>query len=85
MWSIDPYAPATSESPAEALERYVSIIRRIGIDRVVLSSDGGGTERPPHIDLLESGLRRYASAGVTFDELDVLVRQNPRRLVPLDR
>ncbi len=60
----------------------VELIRHVGLDRVVLTSDGGQAGTPPPAEILTWALERYLDAGFTDAELDALVRVNPRRLLP---
>jgi Family of unknown function (DUF6282) len=67
---------------AERVGRNVELIRRAGTDRIVLSSDGGMVNAPSPAEILKWGLRTYAEAGFTMDELRTMCQVNPRLLVP---
>jgi hypothetical protein len=62
---------------------YARIIREVGVEHCVLSSDLGQAGNPLHPDGLEqifAGLRR---AGLAADDIDRLVKTNPARLLGL--
>jgi Family of unknown function (DUF6282) len=57
------------------------LVRAVGPNRTVLSSDGGiaGTLNPPQ--LLAWGCSQLLSEGIDEKEIDVIVRKNPRALI----
>jgi hypothetical protein len=57
------------------------LIRRAGVARCVLSSDGGSAGSPPPAEILAWGCSRLAEEGFTTAELSALVRTNSARLV----
>ena len=59
----------------------IEVIRRYGAERCVVSSDGGIVGAPPPRDLLAAGCSMLLEGGLTERELDLLIRENPRRLV----
>jgi hypothetical protein len=64
------------------MTRNAQFIRQVGIDRVLVSSDGGMAGSPPPAEILRWALDRYAERGFSASELRVLVQENPRRLLP---
>ncbi len=78
---IHPTGPLAATN---GIARNVELIRHVGVDRVVVCSDGGQAGTPPPADILAWALRQYSDAGLSDAELDALVRTNPRRLVPTD-
>jgi hypothetical protein len=69
------------DASAARLARNVELMRRVGVDRVVLSSDGGMAGSPPPAEILAWALGEYAAAGFSLDELRMVTHENPRRLV----
>jgi hypothetical protein len=67
---------------AAGVARNVELIRRVGVDRVVLSSDGGMAGAPAPAETLRWALSQFADAGFSTAELRTLVAENPRRLLP---
>jgi hypothetical protein len=57
------------------------LIRRAGVARCVLSSDGGSAGSPAAAEIMAWGCSRLAEQGFTTTELAALVRTNPARLV----
>lgn len=76
-----PNGPAGAASDA-AVERIVHALRVVGVERSVLSSDGGMVDGPMPPVILAWGLAELARRGFTLDQLRILVHENPRRLVP---
>jgi Family of unknown function (DUF6282) len=70
-----------AERSAAGVARNCALIRRLGVDRVVLSSDGGMAGSPPPAEILAWALGQYADAGFTLEELRTLTHTNPRALV----
>ena len=67
-----------------AIEDYTSAILEIGADRFVMSSDLGQADTPLHADGLRAYVRAMRGAGITQDQIDVMARHNPARLLGLD-
>jgi hypothetical protein len=76
-----PNGPAGAASDT-AVERVVHALRLVGVERSVLSSDGGMVDGPMPPVILAWGLAELARRAFTLDELRTLVHENPRRLVP---
>jgi hypothetical protein len=69
-------------APERAAEVALTI-RRIGPERSFVSSDSGLPNRPNHTDALVIAIRALRAAGFTEDELSLLFRDNPARLIGL--
>lgn len=65
----------------DGVARNTGFIRRAGVERCLVSSDGGVAGAPPPHELLGWALEQYVGAGFTIDELRVLVQHNPRLLL----
>ncbi|HKA04255.1 MAG TPA: DUF6282 family protein, partial [Acidimicrobiales bacterium] len=76
-----PDGPAGAGSGA-ALDRIVYALRLVGVERSVMSSDGGMIDGPLPPVILAWGLAELTRRGFTLDDLRTLVHENPRRLVP---
>ncbi len=81
-YPIHPEGPGGAGAAEPGIRRNVELIRHVGVDRAVVCSDGGKIDAPPPPRILEWALTAYADAGIGPDEIDTLVRVNPRRLVP---
>jgi Family of unknown function (DUF6282) len=81
-YGIHPEGLGAGRSQA-ALEHNVEFIRRLGLERVVLASDGGMIGAPAPATILAWALDEYEARGFTLDELRTLTHENPRRLVPV--
>jgi hypothetical protein len=66
------------------VSEYASAIRVLGAQNCVLSSDLGQAENPIHPMGLKTFIAQLMAAGVTRDEIDLMVRRNPARLLDLE-
>lgn len=76
--------PTWEGSFEEKLSTYVDAIREIGPAHVVISSDLGQSMNPLHTDGLAVFLGHLAKAGFSQDEIRLMSRSNPARLLGLD-
>ena len=65
-------------------KEYAAIMRQIGFDRVIVSSDLGQRGNPLHPDGLEQIFAGLRQAGLTVAEIEQMAKQNPARLLGLD-
>jgi hypothetical protein len=65
------------------LRQYAEIIREIGADRVILSSDLGQADTPLHPDGLAAAMEGLHKLGTSIAELDRITKTNPARLLQL--
>lgn len=63
---------------------YPDAIREVGAEHFVLSSDLGQAENPIHPMDYKVFVMELMQAGVTADEIDLMARKNPARLLGLD-
>ena len=69
---------------SQSLDSYVSAIREIGAEHFLMSSDLGQATSPSHVDGLRAYVTAFRAAGITYDEIDVMLRRNPARLLGLE-
>lgn len=67
----------------EQIREHVEAIRRIGVDRFVLSSDRGQAKGPTHPDGIVIAAKALMSHGITEAEVIRMVKDNPARLLGL--
>lgn len=67
-----------------AFKDYAVVMRQIGFDRVIVSSDLGQRGNPLHPDGLEQIFAGLRQAGLTVAEIERMAKQNPARLLGLD-
>jgi hypothetical protein len=70
------WAYARVEDVAEA-------IRRLGAGNCILTSDGGQVDNPLPAEGLRIFARSLLDAGVQAEEIDIMIRRNPARLLGL--
>ena len=68
----------------QTLEAYVSAIQEIGAEHFVMSSDLGQATSPSHVDGLRAYVAALRGAGVSDDQIDLMLRRNPARLLGLE-
>lgn len=81
-----PPAPGTAgaAAPSVPLERAVAVIRALGPEQVVLSSDFGQAINRPPPDGLQAFLAALLEAGIPAADLATMVQRNPARLLGLE-
>ena len=68
----------------QTIDFYVSAIREIGAEHFVMSSDLGQATSPSHVEGLRSYITAFRNAGLTDDQIDLMLRRNPARLLGLE-
>ena len=71
-------------SGGRTIDDYVSAIRALGAEAFFLSSDLGQAGNPLHAEGMRAYIRALREAGISEDEIDVMARRNPARLLGLD-
>ena len=72
------------QTKSVSFQDYASVMRQIGFDRVILSSDLGQRGNPLHPDGLEQIFAGLRAAGLSVAEIERIAKQNPARLLGLD-
>jgi Family of unknown function (DUF6282) len=80
-YGIHPEGLGAGRSEA-GLTRNANVMREVGLERVVLASDGGMAGSPSPASILGWALDEYEARGFTLDELRLITHENPRKLVP---
>ena len=68
----------------QSIENYANVIREIGAEHFLISSDFGQAVNPPHAEGLRGFIRALLDGGVTQAQIDLMARTNPARLLGLD-
>ena len=63
---------------------YVRAIREVGAEHFVITSDFGQRGNPTHVEGLRAFIAALLAEGVSGEEVDVMARHNPARLLGLD-
>jgi len=66
-----------------SLEEFTAQIRAVGPRNVILSTDLGQAGNPVHTDGLLNAVVRLLGAGISQPEMDLMIRENPARLLNL--
>lgn len=72
----------TSKGPS--VDIFATQIRALGAERCVVTTDCGQIGAPPPSEGLRMAIAALLSRGLTRDEVDLLVRRNPARLLGLE-
>jgi hypothetical protein len=68
----------------EALAQYVADIKELGPEHVVLSTDLGQPNNPSHTEGLKQFVAKALAAGLTQQELDLMLKRNPAAFLGLE-
>ncbi len=90
VWLAHYVAPTTANvrfpgpsRPPLPLECCVEAIRAVGAEHIVLASDFGQQGNPPPPDGLHAFAAELHQAGISAQQLDLMLRRNPARLLEL--
>lgn len=70
-------------SKSTGFKQYAEAMRQVGWERVILSSDFGQAGNPLHPDGLEQVFGGLRAEGVTVDQINRIVKNNPAQLLGL--
>jgi predicted metal-dependent TIM-barrel fold hydrolase len=65
-------------------EYLVEMIRRVGAERTTIGSDLGQKGNPYPVEGLKSCIRDLLDLGIKDEEIDLVLRKNPAKLIGLD-
>ncbi len=68
----------------QTVDTYVSAIQEIVAEHFLMSSDIGQATSPSHVDGLRAYVAAFRNAGLTDDQIDLMLRHNPARLLGLE-
>ena len=66
-------------------ERAASIVRQVGAEGFVISSDSGALVLPPPIEAFREFILMFVSSGISPEEIRVMTADNPARLFKIGR
>ena len=69
---------------SHSIQEYVQVIREVGAEHFLISSDFGQEGNPTHTDGLRAFIRALQGEGLSDEEVDLMARRNPARLLGLD-
>ncbi len=67
-----------------AVSRLIDNVRSVGVEHSVVTSDFGQWQNPPPAEGLRMAIAALLDGGVTADEVETLVKHNPRTALGLD-
>ena len=67
-----------------SIQDYTNAIRAVGAEYFLISSDLGQEGNPTHPEGLRAYIRTLREAGITDEEIDIMARRNPARLLGLE-
>ena len=66
------------------LDEYAKLMKALGPEHCIMSSDLGNAVNPVHPAGIKSYIAGLLEAGITQQEIDVMLRRNPARLLDLE-
>ncbi len=66
------------------IKDFVDVIRKAGAERCVLATDMGQVFNPSPVEGLRNFILAMMNQGITRDEIDLMVRKNPAKLLDLN-
>ena len=67
-----------------SIGEYAEVIREVGAEHYLISSDFGQEGNPTHVEGLRAFIRALQGEGISDGEVDLMARRNPARLLGLD-
>ena len=69
---------------AATIDDFIAAIEAVGVENVILATDGGSLLNPPAIEMFESFVRDMLEAGVPSEDISTMIETNPKRLYEID-
>lgn len=69
---------------AATVDDFVSAVDAVGPENAVMATDGGATANPPAMEQFKRFIADMLEAGVPEDDVETMVKDNPRRIFDLD-
>lgn len=69
---------------AATIEDFVAAVEAVGPENAVMATDGGATANPPAIEQFKRFVGDMLEADVSEDDVETMIRSNPRRIFDLD-
>jgi hypothetical protein len=82
--------PPPGQAPPAAPQRritvaeYARVIRLIGAEHFLISSDMGQMKNPPHVQAMRSFILALKKEGLSDEQIDLVARKNPAKLLGLE-
>jgi hypothetical protein len=73
-----------SAQPKVTVAEYARVIKLIGAEHVLISSDMGQMQNPPHPQAMRQFILDLKKQGISDGQIDLVARKNPARLLGLD-
>jgi hypothetical protein len=70
--------------PAASIEDFVETVEAVGPEHIVMATDGGATENPTAMEMFEAFVAEMLDAGVPANNIEMMIKTNPRKLLDLD-
>lgn len=69
---------------AATIEDYIDAIDAVGVENAIMATDGGATVNPPAMEMFTSFIHDMLDAGVSEDEIEVMIKENPRDVLSIE-
>lgn len=69
---------------AATIDDFIAAKDAVGVENVIMATDGGSLLNPPAMQMLETFIREMLQEGVPQDEIQQMVEVNPKRLYDIE-
>lgn len=76
--------PAATGGRQINVREYARVINLVGAEHFLISSDMGQLKNPPHVEAMRSFILALKKEGLTDQQIDLIARKNPAKLLGLD-
>ncbi len=64
-------------------EKIATMIRSIGVENIIMASDGGQRVNPPPVEMFKRFMGKMLENGISEDEIHIMTHENPAKLLGL--
>jgi predicted metal-dependent phosphotriesterase family hydrolase len=54
------------------------------VENIIMATDGGATVNPPAMEMLTAFIREMLDAGISEEEVEMMIKENPRRVLSIE-
>ncbi|MFQ5821192.1 MAG: hypothetical protein ACE5I5_14460, partial [Candidatus Heimdallarchaeota archaeon] len=62
-------------------EKIATMIRSIGVENIIMASDGGQSVNPPPVEMFKRFMEKMLENGISEDEIHIMTHENPTKLL----
>lgn len=69
---------------AATIGDFVDAIDAVGVENAIMATDGGATVNPPAMEMFMTFIREMLDAGISEEEIEVMIKENPREVLSIE-